>query len=54
MTELEFHPEATVELVAAGQYIEQERPGHGQLFFDEVDVAGSAAERSAGDGFRNT
>jgi hypothetical protein len=38
MTDLPFHPEATIELVEAGRYIERERPGHGQLFFDEVDA----------------
>jgi toxin ParE1/3/4 len=38
MTDLPFHPEATIELVSAGRSIERTRPGHGQLFFHEIDA----------------
>jgi toxin ParE1/3/4 len=37
MAELEFHPAARAEAVAASEYLESERIGYGVLFEDELD-----------------
>jgi hypothetical protein len=37
MAELEFHPAARAEAVAASEYLESERIGYGEVFEDELD-----------------
>jgi hypothetical protein len=37
MVELQFHPAARAEAVAASEYLESERIGYGSLFEDELD-----------------
>jgi toxin ParE1/3/4 len=37
MAEVQFHPAARAEAVAASEYLESERIGYGELFEDELD-----------------